>query len=254
MKIRTISKPLNIIVISLFIGNSSYAAPPAPAPATTLSQAPLFVTSNEKANVLVILDNSNSMDEAANGSAAGSANANSKSEIARGAIQNLITNYTGKINMGLMAYQQSGVSQRHLHNSPYDVSFDPSNYNPTFSGTRDSLTKRFRTPNLSNSGQFIHYNIALPFYAGSDQGSAYCYTTTSDFDNIVDEVFPAGPWDTYRCFRNKLSTTDTAPTWQNISSETAQGFTTQFYQGNLAPTDSDLAQGILDFGSLITWN
>ena len=249
MKIRTISTPLNMMVIPLLVCSSIYAAPPA----TTLSQVPLFVTSTEKANVLVVLDNSNSMDEAANGSAAGSANANSKSEIARGAVQNLITNYTGKINMGLMAYQQSGVSQRHLHNSPYDVSFDPANYNSAFSGARDSLTKRFRTPNLSNPGNFIYYNIGLPFYDSSNQGSRYCYTVSADFDN-GSEIFPAGPWDSYRCFRNKLSTSDTLPVWNDSLSESAQGFTSHAFNGTFSPTDSDLAQGILDFGSMITWN
>ena len=67
---------LTISAISLLLagltGQSALAAP------LSLYEAPLFLTNSSKANVLVILDNSNSMDEAANGSAVGSASPNSK--------------------------------------------------------------------------------------------------------------------------------------------------------------------------------
>lgn len=219
----------------------------------SLHYAPLYLSNAEKANVLVILDNSNSMDEAANGSAVGSDSPDSKSEIARTAIKSLITNYTGKINMGLMAYQQTGVTLSNLHNSPYDASFNPVNYDPNFTGPRDSLTKRFLVPNLSNPGTFIYYNVALPFYSSSNQGSRYCYSVTADFDN-GSESYPSGPWDNYRCFRNKTTVTDTLPTWNNRASETAAGFTSYAFGGGFSPTDSDIAQNILDFGAFITWD
>ena len=219
-----------------------------------LASSPLFLTNAEKANVLVILDNSNSMDEAANGSAVGGANPNSKSEIARSAINNLITNYEGKINMGLMAYQQDANASRHLHNSPYDASFDPANYDPTFVGSRDSTTKRFRVPNVSNPGTFVYYNIALPFYSTGNAGNSYCYSTTANFDN-GSETFPSGPWDNYRCFRSKTSTSDTVPIFNNSASETASGFiSNNGINGGFSPTDSDLAQNILDFGTFLTWD
>ena len=242
------SSQLNILAMLLLVGYSSaYGA------AQVLSQSPLFVANAEKANVLVVLDNSNSMDENATGSAVGGADSDSKSEIARNAVTNLITNYTGKINMGLMAYQQTGVGLSNLHNSPYDASFDPANYDPSFTGARDSLTKRFQVPNLSNPGNFIYYNVALPFYSGSNEGSRYCYSTTADFDNGA-ETYPGGPWDSYRCFRNKLTTSDTIPTWNNGASETAAGFTSYAFGGAFSPTDSDLAQNLLDFGTLLTWD
>jgi type IV pilus assembly protein PilY1 len=219
-----------------------------------LASSPLFLTNAEKANVLVILDNSNSMDEAANGSAVGGANPNSKSEIARSAINNLITNYEGKINMGLMAYQQDANASRHLHNSPYDASFDPANYDPTFVGSRDSTTKRFRVPNVSNPGTFVYYNIALPFYSTGNAGNSYCYSTTANFDN-GSETFPSGPWDNYRCFRSKTSTSDTVPIFNNSASETASGFiSNNGINGGFSPTDSDLAQNLLDFGTFLTWD
>ena len=241
--------PLSTSLFSiLFFANMAYSSP------LSLATSPLFLTNAEKANVLVILDNSNSMDEAANGAAVGGANPNSKSEIARGAIDNLITTYEGKINMGLMAYQQNANVLRNLHNSPYDASFDPANYDPTFVGGRDSTTKRFRTPNVSNPGSFVYYNIALPFYSGGNAGNSYCYTTTATFDSGI-ETYPAGPWDNYRCFNSKTSTSDTVPIWNNGGSETASGFiTNNGINGGFSPTDSDLAQNLLDFGTFLTWD
>ena len=78
----------------------------APTP-LTLSQIPLFISTGTKANVLLILDNSNSMDENASGAAVGSANANSKSEIARGVAKNIVATYAGKIkiNQSSMQYE-----------------------------------------------------------------------------------------------------------------------------------------------------
>lgn len=217
-----------------------------------LSNVPLFMTTPQKGNVLLILDNSNSMDENAAGAAVGSADPNSKSEIARSVAKNIVSAYLNKINLGLMAYQQSSMSAYYLHNSPYDVSYNPANYDPTFTGARDALTKRFREPNPSSPGNYIHYNVALPFYASSNQGDAFCYSPTAKaFSN--GEVYPTGPWDTYRCFSSKTGTSDTLPVWADAASEAAQGYAGVFYQGVFYPTDSDLAQGILDFGKQNTW-
>lgn len=221
-----------------------------------ISQVPLFVTTAQKANVLLILDNSNSMDEAPNGSAVGSASPASKSEIARGAAKTIVSNYQGKINLGLMAYQQytsggDAVRLMRLHNSPYDVSYNPANYNPSYTGPRDSPTKRFRIPNPTSSGDYIHYNVALPFYSSSNEGNGFCYSQTADFDN-GSETYPSGPWDTYRCYHNKTGTSDVLPA-NNDTSAGAQGYANFFYNGQLSPTDSDLAQGILDFGRFLVW-
>lgn len=239
------------LLTSAVLGSVAQAAPMA------LTDVPLFVTTGVKANVLLIMDNSNSMDENAAGSAVGSASADSKSEIARGVAKNLVSTYTTKINMGLMAYQQhlsggDAVSAFQLHNSPYDVSYDPANYDPTYSGVRDSLTKKYRIANTTSAGDFIHFNVALPFYAGSNQGNGFCYSNTADFDN-GSETYPAGPWDSYRCYNKKTGTSDTLPAADGTGAAGA-GYSGNFYNGILFPTDSDLAQGILDFGRFLTWN
>lgn len=247
-------KPLSLALLAAFsVGYAGIAG----GALLSLSQVPLFVTSGQKANVLLVIDNSNSMDEDATGAAVGSANSTSKSEIARNAAESIVTNYTGKINLGLMAYQQytsggNAVALQQLHNSPYDVSYDPANYDASYTGSRDSLTKRFRIPNPTSAGNYIHYNVALPFYAGSNQGNGFCFSQTADFDN-GSETYPGGPWDSYRCYNSKTGTSDTLPAANNTAAA-AEGYTGNFYNGQLSPTDSDLAQGILDFGRFLTWS
>lgn len=231
-------------------------------PAIDISQYPLFIGTVNKANVLLILDNSNSMDEEPSGTTAcsavgkcGSASDYSKSQIARTAAKSLVTIYANRINMGLMAYQQldpgntwaSTLTSAHLHNSPYDVSYNPANYDPTFTGPRESTTKRYRIPNPTSPGNFIHYNVALPFYDAANQGNLFCYSPTA-------VPFSSAALDQYRCFKNKTGTSDTLPTWGNSVSEAAQGYSNFQFQTYFGPTDSDLAQGILDFGKQTTSN
>ncbi|MHB9101713.1 MAG: pilus assembly protein [Sulfuricella sp.] len=226
-----------------------------------LSQVPLFVTSASKANVLLMLDNSNSMDEDASGAAVGGTSANSKSEIARTVAKSLVSTYTNKINMGLMAYKQAANTLQYLHNSPYDASYDPANYNAAFTGNRSSTTKKFRIPNPTSAGNYIHYNVALPFYAGSNQGNGFCYSNTANaaansahpdgFWQLTDSV--TGPWDSYRCYNSKTGTSDVLPSSDGSNAST-YGYTGNFYNGQFSPTDSDYAQNIVDFGRFLTWS
>lgn len=216
----------------------------------SLPNVPLFVLSAGKPNVLMVLDDSNSMDEFPSGAAAGSNDPGSKGMIARSVINGLISTYTGSINMGLMSYQQNTPAAYYLHNSPYDAGFDPTQYNPAFTGIRSSSTKKFRTPNPTSPGNYIYYNVALPFYATTNQGNGFCYSATASFDN-GSETYPAGPWDTYSCYTSKTGTSNALPT--NSATATAAGYSG--FLGNFAfsPTDSDLAQNILDFGRFLTW-
>lgn len=198
-------------------------------------------TSGDKPNVLFILDNSNSMDEAPSGQAVGSANPGSKSEIARNAIKEIIDNFGGTSRMGLMAYKQHNVVKQRLHDSQYDASFNPADYDASFNGDRASQTKRFRVPNPTSSGNYIHYNVALPFYAGSNYGTKFCYSSSADFDNGSEDA-DTGPWDSYACYSKKTGT-----------SNANSGFSNHWTNTRFSPTDSDYAQNILDFGTHLTW-
>jgi len=211
-----------------------------------ISSVPLFLTFNAKSNILVILDNSNSMDEDATGAAVGSNSPNSKSEIARSVIRSLVTTYTGDINMGLMAYRQNNPASYHLHNSPYDVSYNAANYDPTFTGARESTTKRFRIPNPTDPGNFVYYNVGLPMYDAADQGNSFCYGANAGFPSL-----PPGGNNSYRCYRNKVGANATA---DGPAIDAASGYTNHFWNVTLGPTDSDTAQGISSFGRRLMWS
>lgn len=215
----------------------------------TISDVPLVLSSSAKANTLVILDNSNSMDEAANGSAVGSFSASSKSEIARGIIKQLLIDYQQRINMGLMSYKLNATSNRQIHNSPYDVSYDPANYNPAFTGNRSSTTKKYM---VTVGGANVYYNVALPFYDSGNQGTQFCYSSTANAaanatypDGFHNTETTAGPWDTYSCFMVKTGTSDGGPP--------GNGYSSASFTGALSPTDSDFAQGLFDFGKRLMW-
>ena len=119
---------LQFLSLALFsmVTYQSTAAPLA------LSSVPLFLTNNGKPNILMMMGNSNSMDESASGAGVGSTAITSKSEIARNAIKTLINSNAGMVNMGLLAYQQNASSLYYLHDSQYDLSYDPANYNSIF--------------------------------------------------------------------------------------------------------------------------
>jgi len=239
-KIALICCCLSVVMLISFYPTNTTAA---------ISNVPLFVTYAARANILVVLDNSNSMDEAANGSAVGSFSANSKSEIARNIIRQLTSDYQQKINMGLMSYRLNNTSAWQIHNSPYDVSYDPANYNSAFTGNRSSTTKKFMQ---TISGTDVYYNVALPFYSSGNEGTGFCYSATADAsanvnypDGFHNNETLAGPWDTYQCFSTKTGTSDAAPP--------GNGYDGPFFNGQLSPTDSDFAQGLFDFGKRLVW-
>ena len=222
-----------------------------------ISQVPLFVATSAKPNVLLVMANSNSMDENDKGLAVGSANPASKSEISRGVAKSLVSRYTGVLNMGLMAFQQftSGsdqVRRWQVHNSPYDASFDSTAYVPGFTGARTSPTKAFRALKPGSATEYVYYNVNLPFYDSSNQGAGFCYSSTAvAFNN--GEAVPGGPWDTYSCFSNKAGESNNLPV-DRFASAAAAGYTGFIGNFTFSPTDSDLGQGITDFGRFLTWN
>ncbi len=237
------------IAMAVCAALASVAPLAVPAP-LVVSEIPLFVASGLKPNVMLTMANSNSMDEDATGLAVGSAAPNSRSEISRRVGKNLIDNYGGALNMGLMAFQQGAVAFRHLHSSPYDVSFDPADYDPTYTGPRTGPTRKFREPNASWPGNYIYFNVNLPFYSGVNEGNAFCYSRTANAFNNGEHP-TAGPWDAYRCFRTKNTTSNVLPL-VNLQ-DGPNGWITNFGNYTFSPTDSDLGQGITDFGRFMAW-
>ena len=174
------------------------------------SQMPLSLTTAGKPNVLVILDNSNSMDEDPEGVAVGSNCKTSKSEIARYVIKGITNkpNYIGNINMGLMTYQLSATVDRYIYDSQYDVSYNFAKYQPVPSNAIASPLKNNYMINSSTSCasnsmpsqtslcDFIYYNYRSPFY----------------LNDKIDNVFCYSPNNSYRCFNKKTGNSDFIPT------------------------------------------
>jgi len=100
---------------------------------------PPFMCSTVMPNVLIVLDNSNSMDEDLNNNAVGSpmcTNSNdpntcSKSILARQVLTNIVNTFSGQMNIGIMSYKVTGAAQKYLHNMFYFNSYDPKSYCPT---------------------------------------------------------------------------------------------------------------------------
>ena len=228
-----------------------------------LATAPLFLTSTAKANVMMMFGNSNSMDAAPSGTAVGSNTPGSKSEIAREAIKAVVGNYTGYINMGLMAYQQNALQLYALHDSQYDASYSAADYNANFKGARNSKTKAQVIDNPTSAGDKIYFNVNLPFYSSSSNGNASCYSSTACTDpspdrdfrgsalnacaRVADAVEVLAAPDTYQCYKKKTGGANTAP---DVAGSGYSGF---LFQSQLFATDSDLGRGITDFGKQLAW-
>ena len=230
--------------------------------AVTLSNVPLYLGTNTPPNVLFILSNAQNMDENGNpssgvpiGAAIGGSSQDSKSEIARAAIRQMEQGYLGQINMGLMTFKQYTPSSYYMYNSLYDASYNPANYAPPPPFVaKNATTKNYRIVNPVDTGNYIYYNWASPFYDTSVYPANFCYSNTAKFDNTTN--IPAGT-DKYRCFYTKTGTSDgiVSPlpsSGSATAAEQAYGYSGGLlYQGGFYPTDTDYATNTLDFGALV---
>ncbi len=201
---------------------------------------PPFNSTNVKPNVLLMLDNSNSMDEDVDGAAVGSDAGNSKSEIARNALKTIIDNNNATMRLGLMAYKQSGIVSQELHNSFYYCDFASAHYNPYLDPPtpKDPSTNKKRFPNPTDTGNFIYYDTALPYYNGVNDGTAFCYSQAASH--------------TYKCYHTKTGNLAT-PANATPAQQTASGYADWFQDYTFGPTDSDIAAGFTDFGVEMSW-
>ncbi len=87
-------------------------------------------TISVRPNVLIVLDNSNSMDEDFYGNGVGSFSSSSRSVVGKNVLNGLINTYINSMRVGLMTYRLPGSSKWYLHNSAYFSSYDPKSYCP----------------------------------------------------------------------------------------------------------------------------
>ncbi len=228
------------------------------APTEDYQAIPPFLEVNSPApNVLVVLDNSNSMDENVTGEAVGSNDVTSRSEIARNALKSMITEFGGQMRFGLMAYRQSNIQSRHIHNSFFYLSHDSATYDPAGPFTsRDSASN---TQSSDINGHTIYYDQALPFYAGSNQGNRLCYST-----NFLPRPDPTPPVtdinqnisldNSYTCCTGKTGNLDITPDGINNDAAAIAEHTGTCNTYNFNLTDSDVAGGFWQLGEHYGWN
>jgi hypothetical protein len=172
------------------------------------SLSPPFIATGVKPNILIILDNSNSMDEDFYGNAVGSYSPASKTVVAKQALQNVVTDLQGRANVGIMTYSLPGdVSECYLYNSYPFASYNPKSYcaNPppdcvTYCATGDSTSQancEAACPGLTTTTYATGTNfpdLIITHYAVNDPIRArYCgliYPKTQIMPNPDDPLNP----------------------------------------------------------------
>jgi type IV pilus assembly protein PilY1 len=242
-----------------------------------IAPRPLSMSVGQPPNILLVLDNSNTMAEGLDGlvaaecepganppCVAGAASPLSKSEMIREVGRGLLDTYRGEINLGLMAYQQFSMGSQwgdvfddqvwlgYIGNRLYDVSYDPSSFVPSFPGHPwDDSRKAFRTSNPADSGNSIHYNIGIPGY-GPNPTDTYC-TTRDPGGGYRDEPFR------FQCYEVKEGTNDSLPASATNNQCNNQNYAqTDNYSGIDRCTqgwlsDSARARGVTHWGQRMTW-
>lgn len=199
---------MNKSILTLTIaGLALWAGIPAQA-ALNIAPQPLALSTGQPPNILLIPDTSESMQEGLSlgrvaldwdncvpgpdmdpvQCPAGARSPFSKASIVKSVGLNLIQNYRGSVNMGLLSYQQQppspwrndafaqpgfqdtgpGTVLWRLVHRPGDVRYatvpNPPFYNPNFTGSLMSDTKRFREEHPVLPGVWVFYNYAAPGY------------------------------------------------------------------------------------------
>jgi len=253
---------------------------------TNYCQLPTFVSNALPPNVLIIMDNSNSMDEDVYGNAIGSFDQNSKSAMGKIALQQLVNTYAAKMNIGIATYSLPSASKYELHNSPYFVSYQPKSYCPSppadcvnYCQTGDATAKtNCQTACVAQNPAFdATYldQIITDNAIGSARRNNYCslvYPKTLETINATDtsnyiyykqslpfydssnqgngfcysNAYNSNPYPNNGTYNCWSAKTTTSDAYINYG-----GINT--YNGGFQPTDSDYANGYDNFGKRMAW-
>ncbi len=253
---------------------------------------PPFITAGVKPNVLIILDNSNSMDEDFYGNAAGSFSSASKAYVAREALIQLIALLKDKLRLGVMTYTLPGsIASNYLHNSPYFASYEPKSYCPNpppecqqyckdnTGSTANAALSACETscraqPDASLFDATYMDEILTNYAVGSEQRNRYCdlvYPKTQRKTNLSDTsnyiyykqalpFYASSGQGTDYCYSSAYNSNEgaTYDTYKCYTQKTGTSDGSTGYGGSnatytLNPTDSDFALGYYDFGRRLMW-
>jgi type IV pilus assembly protein PilY1 len=167
IRLQAIKKLTGIPLAVFMILQGGWFAPAAvaqtPPPTLQISDTPSLAAGGGTPNVLLVVDNSNSMDRTSSGAPVLATDPTSKSAIARAAARNIIGSYGSVMNLGLMAYQQTQVQKMYAYKVYSDISFNVSNYN-TSSPTNPRKSTRaqlFSSPTSTAYSSNFYYTEAL---------------------------------------------------------------------------------------------
>lgn len=171
-------------LIGMLLAPSLGAAP------LTLSSTPLFITPTVAPNILVIMDNSQSMDAYMSGTLVTGNSASTRGNIGRSVMSSVITSYRTTFNWGLMSYATTPANPSPSNTYAY---FLGNNTGMVFtndcvgaSTTRNADGVYTSGISASNGNRKCVYNLQ-PLASGL--GNYVTYDSTGDDANILDVLY-----------------------------------------------------------------
>lgn len=241
-----------------------------------LADTSQIITINATPNILLIPDTSESMQEGLDGRVAldwskcvpgpsmqsraeteciaGARSPLSKANAVKRVSRRIVNDYgfTGKVNIGLLSYQQypastdresvfptartPGTALWRLYHRPLDVRLDR-NANPSYykehNGAWNSADKRYRDDHPTLSSRYFFYNSAIPGYERTDF-TEFCEITGNSADGGAS--FPSS------CYNS-----------MNLNSSNQIVFGNRTFNGNIFLVDSMRQRGITSFGRYLNY-
>lgn len=245
----------------------------------------IFVSSAMvKPNVLLILDNSNSMDQDFLGNSVTSWATGSRSVEGRKALIDIVHTYANTMRIGLMTYRLPSADKRHLHNAEYFVSYQEKSYCPN---PPPECADYCRTGSAASqaacqaacAGQNTLFDAAyldeiIPHYAvGTEQRNRYCSLVYPKARRVPNPTSTAHylyykiPGTFYSgtnqgadfCYSSAYNPSETGgdsyACYNNKTdaSDGYSGYSSGSMSGSFSPTDEDIALGFRDFGRRMAW-
>jgi type IV pilus assembly protein PilY1 len=238
-------------------------------------------TISVRPNVLIILDNSNSMDEDFYGNAVGSFSPSGKSVQGKKVLIDLVNAYVNSMRIGLMSYRLPSSSQWHLHNSAYFASYEPKSYCPNppaecldYCRTDNAASQAVcqSTCGSQNSLFDATYRdeIITSSAIGTPKRNTYCgliYPKTIRLPNPTDltnyiyykqalPYYDSADQGTEFDYAPAYNSNEYPPSYNSYrryrsktgTSDLEVGYSTLFSTVGFVPTDSDFALGYANFG------
>lgn len=232
---------------------------PVYAGSTDLANVPMAVSNMVTPNVLVIYDNSQSMDAYMNGVMVSGNNVNTRGNIGRSVMRNAMTTYRTAFNWGLMSYQLRANPPTLYSTYAYYLGTDAGmaftsscigyssgvfNGIPTVAGVSSSGLKCIANPEPSPGREYITFNyssddssiVDVLYYGG--------YAGVPMFSQMWAPAVNTSNPTTYQWYQNRLTSSSTL--------NQLGDFTSPIFQGSLTPTDAGFIPG--NFGSTLPNN